>query len=526
MGLDADQQSALELVKAGANVCMTGEGGAGKTFTLREAHAALVRRFPGRGEVAVCASIGPAAQNMKLDANTVHAVFHLGMASGTADSIVKRIQKKRGAVASIRRYKAAIIDEVSALSAQFLTKLSAVLCHVRRDARPMGGLELLLVGDFLQTRPVGGPDDPNPGYIFESEVWPLLRMRYVLLRNQHRQRDTELLFLMRRLRALGYDPEVRAELFKLTDGNNPADFEGPEVVHVFATNEEVDAYNREAMRQLRGRVFESDSEDWVAPGYLEPRLRGEPAAVATRRLCDTFFERTPRLVALRAGTQVIVTVNLDPPDYVNGTQGVVTEFRETLSKGARLFLPVVRFRSGACRSVSLHTVTHYENSEPVARRTQIPLRPSFALTVHKCLGLTLDRVVLHLERVRAFDQLYVALTRTRDRTRMLIKSLPIGCMCVPARVLDFLRSAFGLDEADRLDATLMDVVDERAAQDKKRQDPPAAVPPSKRPRDEHASADPPTKRPRDEHASAVPPSKRPRDEHASAAPPSVASPAP
>jgi len=49
-----------------------------------------------------------------------------------------------------------IIDEISMVSTVMLAKISERLSQIKGNKEPFGGLDMILVGDFLQLRPVGG----------------------------------------------------------------------------------------------------------------------------------------------------------------------------------------------------------------------------------------------------------------------------------------------------------------------------------------------------------------------------------
>lgn len=55
-----------------------------------------------------------------------------------------------------------------------------------------------------------------------------------------------------------------------------------------------------------------------------------------------------------------------------------------------------------------------EGTKVLVERTQIPLKLSWALSVHKCQGMTLDRVETDLTKAFEKGMCYVALSRVRS----------------------------------------------------------------------------------------------------------------
>jgi ATP-dependent exoDNAse (exonuclease V) alpha subunit len=58
-----------------------------------------------------------------------------------------------------------------------------------------------------------------------------------------------------------------------------------------------------------------------------------------------------------------------------------------------------------------------EGTKVLVERTQIPLKLSWALSVHKCQGMTLDRVETDLTKAFEKGMCYVALSRVRSGAR-------------------------------------------------------------------------------------------------------------
>src|SRR3989338_5164005 len=109
------QDQALDILKTGANVFLTGEPGAGKTHTINT----LVNYLRARGvEPAITASTGIAATH--IGGMTIHSWSGIGIRTKLDKYDLDKIASSEYIGRRVRRTRALIIDEISMLSANML----------------------------------------------------------------------------------------------------------------------------------------------------------------------------------------------------------------------------------------------------------------------------------------------------------------------------------------------------------------------------------------------------------------------
>lgn len=151
--LTAEQRSAAEMALDGKSVFISGPAGTGKShvskFIIQSLQKADKRISP-------TAPTGVAAINV--GGSTLHSFFGIGLGMGSVSTLVKKIRKKAALVQRINETDVLLIDEVSMLSCDLLEKLDGVARVVRERDEPMGGLQIVAVGDFFQVSTQSGYD--------------------------------------------------------------------------------------------------------------------------------------------------------------------------------------------------------------------------------------------------------------------------------------------------------------------------------------------------------------------------------
>jgi ATP-dependent DNA helicase PIF1 len=125
------QPLALNLLKSGHNIFLTGQAGSGKTFVINQ----YIRWLWSCGvQVAVTASTGIAATH--IGGVTIHSRSGIGIKDELTDHDMALIQQKEHLHKNITKTKVLIIDEISMLSANTLDMVDRVCQMFRRDGRP------------------------------------------------------------------------------------------------------------------------------------------------------------------------------------------------------------------------------------------------------------------------------------------------------------------------------------------------------------------------------------------------------
>jgi ATP-dependent DNA helicase PIF1 len=379
------QKTALGLLRAGHNIFLTGEPGAGKTHTINEYTAYLQRK---KIMYAVTASTGIAATH--IGGATIHAWSGIGIAQELDEASLKKITGTSHIAKRIRKTSVLIIDEISMLDGRVLDLIEVICRTARRSTLPFGGMQVVLVGDFFQLPPVRkGKDDFL--YAFEGSAWQWLRPVVCYLDEQHRQADKSFLALLRAIRK-GAIEEHHYEALRAAFPESEEDVP-LKTTRLYSHNTDVDSLNSKELGTLTGHVFR----------YTMQETGASKLAEVLRRNC-----LSPETLELKIGALVMFTKNNPSSGYVNGTQGTVVSFDEVTK------LPVVKTVQGKKVAVMPMDWELYEGEVSVARVTQLPLRLAWALTIHKSQGVSLDRAIMDLSKVFEYGQGYVALSRVRS----------------------------------------------------------------------------------------------------------------
>ena len=377
------QKEALEIMKMGYNVFLTGEPGTGKTYVLSKYIEFLRKKnIP----IGVTASTGIAATH--LDGVTIDSWSGLGIRDELSDSDLETLKHKFHLAQRLQKTKVLIIDEVSMISGKRLDLVDLILRNIRGKNLPFGGLQLILSGDLFQLPPVS-TDRNKIDFLFSSKAWRNLDLRICYLTKAFRQKDRELLDILMSIRESKVDQNIIDKL-RQTGTNTFKNQITP--AKLYTHNIDVDAINSQELEKLEGEQHE----------FNMIALGNEKLTTVLKNTC-----LAPEVLKMKKKALVMFVRNNYSDGYVNGSMGKVKGFDNNGD-------PVVELFSGKKVTVAPTHWTIMDGNKIIAQITQIPLRLAWAITVHKSQGMTLDVAELDLSKSFLLGMGYVALSRVRS----------------------------------------------------------------------------------------------------------------
>ena len=437
MELSREQQIAFDKYVQGHNIFITGPGGSGKSELIRRINEHAYRAFK---EIHVTALTGCAAILLNCKATTLHSWAGVGLCQGTAEYLIKKIQKNKFAKTLWKDTDILVVDEVSMMSEKFFNILNAIGKAIRRNQSPFGGIQLIFSGDFYQLPPVGDKDEPETmRFCFESDDWNSVFHKddQVQLKKIFRQTDETYSTILSQIRQ-GIIKRRTNDLLLQYVGRTPATELLTEPTKLFPTKNKVEQINNSKMCSLSTEEKEytlkliydgemTKQERELRSQFSENEIKVELDYITSNLICD-------KNLKLKVRSQVMCVVNIksEKGDILvcNGSQGIIKEFCSFTG------CPIVEYNNG----IKLTMTRHLWVSEkiPGIGVSQVPLILSWALTIHKSQGATLDAAEIDVgSNIFECGQTYVALSRVKSLDGLYLTSFDARRIKINKKVKEF-----------------------------------------------------------------------------------------
>ncbi len=379
------QNTALDILKSGKNVFITGSAGTGKTHLLKLYTQYLKER---RVYPAIVAPTGIAASH--LDGQTIHSFFSLGIRDNIDEGYVDFLLDKKYLKTRFSKLKILIIDEVSMISPEIFSSMDLILRGFKGTDVPFGGVQVVISGDFFQLPPISKvPKEKR--FAWQSSAWRALELQTCYLQEKFRQDDDKLIQILDDIRS-GEISESSENLLSQRHEKELSSHFKP--TKLYTHNVDVDRINLEELAKLE-----------AAPKHFVYESKG------SQKNIEKIFKSALVLeeLVLKKGAVVIFIKNNSEEGYVNGTTGVIQSFSPIDN------MPIVITTSGKKIKLDLEDWSlENESGKVLATVSQVPLRLAWAITIHKSQGMTLDAAEIDLSKTFETGQGYVALSRIKN----------------------------------------------------------------------------------------------------------------
>ncbi|XP_050957725.1 LOW QUALITY PROTEIN: uncharacterized protein LOC127158760, partial [Labeo rohita] len=412
------------------HVFITGGAGTGKSHLIKAIQYEAMRllstvcRHPDNICVLLTAPTGIAAYN--LHAATIHHSFSIGKDVRLPYTPLGE-DKLNCLRAKYSDLQILIIDEISMVDHNLLAYIHGRLRQIKQtgDFSPFGNVSIIAVGDFFQLPPVKGKPlyVDNIGINLWSNLFSVVELKTIV-----RQKDNTFAELLNRIRIrTKVTPMLNSDIDILKKCETG---EISSALHIFPTNRQVSEHNVKQLIKICPEYFEIDAQDFIINTKTG---KHELKSGHHSKMYNTCLDET---LLIGKGARVMLCKNVDVMDgLVNGACGTVTnivysnndKFPETVYVkfddhlvGAQRRKSCISVSEVVMGSTGIKPEEEKVNSKGGLRR-QFPLKLAWACTVHKVQGISVDEAVVSLKKIFAPGQAYVALSRVRTLSGLIIQ---------------------------------------------------------------------------------------------------------
>lgn len=408
--------------KTNKHIFLTGKAGTGKTYFLKQLKKYCAKKY------IVLAPTGVAAVNA--EGVTLHSFFCLPLAIIRPDdkNVLSTIRFDASKKTLIQELELIIIDEASMIRADILDAVDKILRMVRNKPDIVfGGLQVVFIGDLFQLSPIVIAEDWESLKVYYKSEFFIDAFSYteaqpicLILEKVYRQQDIEFINLLNDIRVGKNDDVTTSKLNAFYQSESTVTFENSVVLTTH--RKDAEQINTVNLEKLPGR-----------PYVFKALVSGD---------FDENSFPADQSLTLKIGAQVMLIKNDGGIDkrYFNGKIGIVETIAE-LKIGIRFpddtTLEIEKEIWQKIEYIFSPTNETIFQSE-VGSFQQFPLRLAWAITIHKCQGLTFENAIIDASDAFSPGQVYVALSRLTSPQGLKLRSrIPSKAITIHQRVLDF-----------------------------------------------------------------------------------------
>jgi ATP-dependent exoDNAse (exonuclease V) alpha subunit len=311
--------------------------------------------------------------------------------------------------------------------ADIIEGIDYILKNFRIKDKPFGGVQMVFIGDMYQLPPVIDKNQKikityngktvfvgtiydyfqrkyGGQYFFNSNAFKKADFKYSVLNTIFRQKDdNKFMDILNAIREKNITEELLKQLneryYERLDDTNDKE------IMLCTTNNTVNDINKKKMNELKTKPFLYEA---IVTGIFEMEIKEYPVE---------------KDLILKENAQVMMIKNDKDGNWVNGSIGMIKKLtNDQIDVEIHGTIFTINQETWEAIDYEYDEKNDKLNTNIVGTYSQYPLKPAWAITIHKSQGKTFEKIIIDLgQGAFAHGQTYVALSRCKTLNGIRLK---------------------------------------------------------------------------------------------------------
>ena len=418
----------FENYESGNNIFITGAGGTGKTYAIKQIYEHAIKN---NKIICVTALTGVASVLIDCNATTIHSWSGIGISNKSDSEIINKIYRSKYYKHNWINTDILVVDEISMMSCKLFELLNKIGQIIRNNKKIFGGIQLIFSGDFFQLPPV-----KETFFCFESKHFNNTFDKIIYLNKVFRQNDKIYKNLLLNMRK-GLISKKSIELLNSRLIDDEFDKNEKDITRLVPTKSKAFEINNYFINSIKEKkyIYKRTHKENIDNLNNQEKIKLDLMSESEKENEYNYIKEstlTEENLILKKGSYVMCIANLDLNlGIANGTTGKVIDF--TPEK-----FPIVQFNK---HKIVISKKEWKSENVPGISVFQIPLILAWGITIHKAQGLTLEKAIIDIGNdLFEAGQMYVALSRIKNLDGVYLKEFNISNLKINCKVLNYYKT--------------------------------------------------------------------------------------